>query len=225
MKDFIVTSRGVKNKVISLINDPRLTPTMDNMRHGRTQAFREKIDKNGKTHTAFMSNDKTDVIEIEPPEKHIYAELVDGEWYWLNGCCECNGEKRCWVNSYIECEEHDVCQTCGIHRSKLKEAPWGKPDGWRCEPCQDRIDSAHKSSMLLSAREYDEWGFRNLDEVECPYCNEKLTEWYRSLDENDEDRQEITCETCENKYNVAVNRSVSFDVTKIIMGQEKKELA
>lgn len=65
---------------MELIKDERLTPTMERVRSGRTQMFREK----NKNDRSFISKDNCDV-SLEHEIKSMYAELTDGKWYWVNG--------------------------------------------------------------------------------------------------------------------------------------------
>ncbi len=114
-----------------LINDKRLTPTMERVRSGRTQLFRER----NKDDRSFIGSDNCDV-SLQHEIKSMYAELIDGQWYWLNGCAECNGEERDWM-TYIECEEHDRCRTCNTNRKDIKGSVWGGKEGWQCKPCHE----------------------------------------------------------------------------------------
>ena len=77
------------------INDPRLTPDLKRTRSGSTQGF----SKPGK-----MSFDPD--FTIDPPEQHIFAELIDDQWFWVNGCAECKGEEPTYRNTYIKCVKH-----------------------------------------------------------------------------------------------------------------------
>jgi hypothetical protein len=215
MKEFIITKRGVKNKLIEKINDPRLTPTMKRTRAGSTQLFREPLDENGERKGKFADKGDPDVIDMTHSEKHVYAELVDGEWYWVNGCCECNGEKRDWVNSYIECDKHDVCSVCGISTYDEKVTTrWGNKEGWICNVCHDRQEEEHREYMLANAREYSEWEFQGLNNIECPYCNEKIEEFWKAVNCEDQNKQDVKCHTCKNTYKVTPIQSITFDIIK-----------
>lgn len=120
-----------------LIQDERLTPDLKRTRSGRTQEFRAPDKK------SFDAD-----FTIEPPEKHIYAELIDNEWYWVNGCPECNGLEPTWRNTHIKCLEHDRCVSCRIKREELKEIPWGHQNGFKCKPCADKEKAIKLKSAL-----------------------------------------------------------------------------
>ncbi len=75
--------------VKELINDDRLTPTMRRLRDGSTQLFREASKNDG----SFINSDNACVI-LKHEKRSMYAELIDGFWYWVEGCGPCKGEKR-----------------------------------------------------------------------------------------------------------------------------------
>ena len=87
------------DKKICKINDERLIGYVKRTRSGSTQVFytgtdsrdfeRYRADGGGSSHSVKM-HDKPDVINLPAPEKHYYSELIDGEWWWVNGCGECN---------------------------------------------------------------------------------------------------------------------------------------
>tara|TARA_R110000744_G_scaffold7716_1_gene26676 strand:- start:288 stop:599 length:312 start_codon:yes stop_codon:yes gene_type:complete len=96
------------------ILDSRLTPTMERIRSGRKQLFREKNVKD----MSFIRDDNCDLC-LEHENKAMYAELIDNKWYWVNGCGSCKGKGRDF-RTYIECEEHDICNSCSIPRKEIK---------------------------------------------------------------------------------------------------------
>lgn len=206
-EEYVITSRGVKNKIIGPIADPRLSVDMKRVRSGRDQLFRKK-DINNRT---FISKKNADVILV-PNEKHLYAFLYQEEWLWVNGCCECNGEKRDWVNSYIECIIHDVCRSCKTPRSEVKTC-WAGKDGWQCDVCIDSEREQRKKHLLEKAEKYNECDFSGLSKIKCPRCNDEFNEYWELIDTNNDRDQEVDCPTCEAKFYVVVNTSISFDVT------------
>lgn len=173
------------------INDERLTPTMDRVRSGSNQIFKE-----GEI-TFTLTHEK----------KSIYADLIDGEWFWVEGCGECRGEERGW-NTYIECEEHNRCRVCEIKRKDLKEIPWGGSKGWICKPCQDAKDKEIRKQAFerLNGKEPDTL---YVDEIICPHCGTKI---------NDEDLRESTkvdCHVCEGEMNLEVEWTPTYSTTVI----------
>ncbi len=188
-----------------LIENDKLTPEMERIRSGRTQLFRRKgLDNN------FTSKDNADVI-LTHENKAMYAKLIDGKWYWVSGCAECNGKPRdCW-GSYIECEKHDVCKICAKPRSDFKEAVWGGKDGWKCNSCQEVLDAEVRRAAFekLASKEYDEWDFRGTDNIVCPHCGSS----YNHDCDIPEDKEE--CRVCGGEYNVEPEYSVTFSTSVV----------
>lgn len=205
-----------QDAVVCRINDTRLTPEMERIRSGSTQLFREV---NGSRN--FTSHENADVI-LTPPEKNYYAELINGEWHWVNGCAECNGRPRSWA-SYIECDKHNVCRNCKASRDQITEAPWGGADGWQCKPCADKEHQEEKESALAAAaeKEYDEWDYRHEDEVKCPYCNTTIEdsgdgELYQALDKE----MEIECDVCDHTFLLEAESTVTWTMKRIARAGE-----
>lgn len=188
------------------INDQRLTPTMERIRSGSQQLFREiakKIDRR------FTSKENACVI-LEPPEKHIFAELIDGKWHWVNGCAACNGEPRNW-GTYIECDKHNVCRTCGAARKDVETARGGR-NGWQCGKCNDREYEAKKSAALDHAKEigHTEDDCQYEDKIICPFC---ATE--QSSDDRHESQNGIECGTCGGVFDLEIEYSPSYSTTRV----------
>ena len=213
-----------KDKKVRKINDERLTDYTKRTRSGSEQVFyqgnddrdfaRYRAEGGGREHNVIM-HDKPDTIRLQPPEKHFYAKLVDGEWWWFNGCGPCNGEPRSY-KTYIECEKHDVCRTCGKSRKEAGTA-WGGSNGWQCKTCHDVEHNAAKEDALeaFSLAEHDDSDFMFNDQVVCPHCA-------LSYDPDDmyEDT-EVTCDRCDGVYNVELDHSTSYS-TEIIGEREKQ---
>jgi hypothetical protein len=188
------------------IDDPRLTPDLIRTRSGSTQAF------------AFPETRKRTFdpdFTIQPPERHIYAELINGTWFWVNGCDECHGREGTWT-TYIKCEKHDVCHRCKTQRAKLKDVPWGHPKGFECKRCHDTRRAIEKAEALgkVAAHPYDEWDYQDLSNPTCPYCKFEFTEPCHGLwDAQDE---AVTCERCENKFEVTAETVTHFTSRRIV---------
>jgi hypothetical protein len=187
-----------KDKKIRPLNDSRLTPELIRLRSGTTQVFRE-------SHSKYENE-----ILIEPPNRHHYAELIDGVWWWVNGCAECNGKPRDWM-TYIECEEHDVCRTCRAPRSQFKDSVWGGKCGWQCKPCHDYEHAIARRKALESVaeKEYDDLDYKYNDEVVCPHCG---TEWEPDCEIPE---GEQVCEVCGGKYLCEPNYEITYNTTVI----------
>ena len=209
----------MKYAKIFKIGDKRLDSYVNRTCSGNNQVFYKDNDsrdferfraEGGNRLTNIEMHDKPDTIRIIAPEKHYYSELIDGEWWWVNGCAECNGQPRNWM-TYIECEKHDVCRTCKTPRQELKEPPWGGENGWQCKPCADKDDAALKAKKLqeVADKEYDTWDYFNTDEVTCPHCS---TEY-----KHDEtpDGGNYVCDVCEGTYSLEINHSISY-ITSVI---------
>ena len=195
------------------ILDPRLTADMERVRSGSTQLFRVLGN-----HRSFINEDNADVV-LTPPERHLYADLVNGEWHWVNGCEECNGRPRNTAKSYIECDAHNVCCTCGTPRAELKEAPWGCIDGWQCKPCADAEHEAEKAAALAampSDEDYDPWDYEGCDRIKCPYCNADIDsdDHYDAI----ENPRDITCYRCGNTFKLAGETHITWTMTKVDEG-------
>lgn len=188
-----------------LIENDKLTPEMERIRSGRTQLFRRKgLD------SAFTSRENADVI-LEHENREMYAELIDGKWYWVNGCAECNGKPRDW-GTYIECDKHNVCRTCGCTRAELTEAPWGGKNGWQCKPCAEVEHKAEKEAALADMpEEYNELNYWHEDNIKCPYCDCKFAEDHEHYDDDESD---LECPRCDNVFTVTANHSVTFTTAR-----------
>ena len=173
------------------------------LRSGKTNIWNEA--RHGKPHTNGLPE-----VRLDPPEVGLYAERIDGAWYWVSGCAKCNGSGEKY--SYSVCDKHNVCRLCSTHRSKLTEAPWGHPEGFTCKPCQDAEDADAKAAALAKVAEtdYDEWDYRNLDECKCPHCATVIhieTEDYRD--------QNMECGTCGGLFGLQIECEPSFTTTVI----------
>lgn len=96
-------------------------------------------------------------VKLDPPQKGLYAERFEDGWYWICDCPKCLGTDDPFP--YIVCDEHDRCDTCSVHRSELKEAPWGTRSGWQCKSCRAKEHEERKQEALRLAKEneHDEW--------------------------------------------------------------------
>jgi hypothetical protein len=201
-----------------LINDPRLVAYTKRIRNGRTQIFytgndhrdfeRYRAEGEPSSSSTVIMHDKPDTILIEPPEKHIYAELIEAQWFWVNGCAECNGQPRDW-GTYIECDKHNVCANCSCNRAQLTEAPWGRKHGWVCKPCAQIEDEARKAVAMarVADYEYDEWDFYCNDEITCPYCKSTIES---DCDLYSSDGDEHECHDCGNTFELTAVHKVEW---------------
>lgn len=144
-------------------------------------------------------------VRLEPPEKGLSAELIDGAWYWVCDCHHCLGIQGKW--SYIVCHEHNRCVTCSIHRDDLTDTPWGHPDGFRCKPCQEHMDEKAKREALANAAAsgHSEMDCHYQDTIICPHCAAE-----QSTDDVHADRDSEECDTCGGVYSLELEYSVSY---------------
>lgn len=144
-------------------------------------------------------------ITLEPPSKGLYAERIDGAWYWVNGCEKCSGNHD--KHSYIICDDHNRCETCGIHRSEITDTPWGTRGGWICAPCEKARSAKRKAEALQAAKEsgHQETDCYYEDTIICPYCATK-----RDSDDIHESVDGVECEVCEGVFNLEVEYTASY---------------
>jgi hypothetical protein len=181
---------------IEIINHPDLTSTMRRTRSGRTQLFREpNIDNE------FTNADNAQVI-LEHSKKSVYAELIDNEWWWVEGCAECNGDERGW-SSYIECDEHNVCRTCSKPSVEVKTR-YGGRHGWQCEVCHEEERQIKIKEGKAKMCEMEEWDFEYMDQVICPNCG--------SIHDDVYEDEDIECYLCNVTFHVEAHMSISYSV-------------
>jgi len=183
------------------INDPRLMPDLRRRRNGSAMEFYKPENRSLQSRDADVS--------IKAPRRELFADLIDGKWYWVNDCPECNGQEPKWA--YVKCTKHDVCLTCRTPRSELKEIPWGHVAGFRCKPCQDAIDATNRREALerVAGKDYDEWNYLNTDNVVCPHCETSYQP------ESGQGEGNETCQTCGGEFSVEVEYSVTYSTSVV----------
>ena len=159
---------------------------------------------------ARHKNDGLPEVRLNPPRRGLFADRIDGAWYWVCACEKCLGSGKAF--NYSPCDEHDRCVTCHCTRAELTEIPWGGCDGgWRCRPCQDRMDAERKATALAAAEakghsEDDCWA---TSKIICPYC---------ATDQSDDDRHDsakgLECGTCGGVFDLEVEWTPSYTTTK-----------
>lgn len=181
---YLLDSYGFRNNIIEKINDPRLTSDMDRTRSGPTQLFRRDYGDR-----QFTREENADVI-LKHEKREYYAEFIEGEWYWVNGCYECSGDKRDWMG-YSTCEKHDVCRSCRRDR-KSAVICWGGKEGWECNYCKEERERIELAEALEKMPEYDENDYWHKDELTCPYCGLEM-DGYEAYKYSEADSEEIKC--------------------------------
>ena len=178
---------------MELIKDNRLLPRMTRVRSGQTQIFTDP--DNGET------------MKLKHGKKSMYADLIEGKWYWIEGCGECRGEERGIRHTYIECEEHDRCRVCHTNRKDIKDIPWGGTKGWICKPCQDEKDNARREAAFekLNGEEPDT---SYEDEIICPHCGSE-----QSRDDIHESDPNMDCYVCGGEFSLEVDYTATYSTT------------
>ncbi len=215
---------------IQKIDDERLNNYVNRTRSGKTQEFYTGSDArdwdryrreqypdgpNGRYVNVEMHL-KPDTIHIEPPKRSWYAELIDGEWWWVEGCAECNGDPRDWM-TYIECDEHNVCRCCKTKSENLPEGMtrWGGRTGWICDACNTVKHEEEKQEALEKMpadEDFDAWDYQGLDEITCPYCAYEFSDSFESANDNEEEHD---CPRCDNTFTVTAVHSLTFDCSRV----------
>ena len=158
----------------------------------------------------YKKNHGLPEVRMSPPRKGLYAERIDGAWYWVCGCEMCLQSGKSW--SYVVCEEHDRCVTCRCTRDQLTEAPWGaKGGGWRCKPCDDTMKAEARAKALAAAAAsgHSEDDCCYVAEVICPYCATR-----QRMENRQESEQDIECNTCGDLYDLEVEWSPTYSTSK-----------
>lgn len=169
------------------------------MRSGSTQVWND----------ARHTSEGLPEVRMEPPQKGLFADRIDGAWYWVCGCEKCLESGKGF--NYSPCDEHDRCVTCRCTRPELKETPWGGCDGgWRCVPCQTTIHAKAKAEALAAAAakghsEADCWA---TSEIICPHCAT-----VQSRDDRYESSEGLECHVCDGVFDLEVEHSLSYTTT------------
>jgi len=130
--------------------------------------------------------------------------MTDTEQQKPKKCPTCLGiEKDRPLSMQSYCNEHNVCATCGIHRSKLTETPWGARYGaFICSPCE-KEDRARRVSERKN---------KNIDHtstycVVCPHCGYEFSDCYE-MKEGKHD-----CPECELEFDLEIEYSVTYSTS------------
>lgn len=212
---------NVEDKKVCKIDNPLLENYTKRTRGGKTQIFYTGNDsrdfdryrsEGGNAGSGATMHDKPDTLRIDPPEKNYYSELIEGEWWWINGCAECNGHPRSW-STYVECDEHNVCRRCSIPRKGIKGVVRGGQNGWICDACYE-IEHNQEKNRALSAmpEQFDDYDYHDLHEIKCPYCD---NEYFDSSDHSSAQDEEFECDRCDSKFTVTAEHTLTFNCDRI----------
>lgn len=184
------------------INDSRLTPNLNWLRSGDTTEF-----------YVVEGKKKEKSFRIKAPRQELYPELIDNVWCWVNGCSKCRGIKEKW--SYVVCYEHDRCEYCNIHRSKLTKNPWAHEYGFVCHSCEDARKAKEKQEALkkVAENDYNEFDYMYQNEIKCPHCSTIL----RQDEPSDYDGTHEICECCDGEFSIEVETQVTY--TTAVVGE------
>jgi len=182
-----------------LIKDSRLHKGLERLRSGKHQVFNKTTGRN--TNDEFI---------LTPPKLSWYAELIDDQWWWVEGCSQCLGEDRS-VYSYVECDKHNVCSECSIKRDEVKSYVWGIiGGGWKCPSCYTIKYEEVKAKALLEVSEADhpDCHFEGNDSILCPYCA------YETEGDQEYNDGAMECERCDNEFRLAINYTTTYSTYK-----------
>lgn len=164
-------------------------------RSGHTNVWNDSFHRNGLPE-----------VKLNPPQLGLYAERFEDGWYWVCGCSKCLGKDD--FLSYIVCDGHDRCETCGIHRNELKErSAWGVRGGWQCNSCYTREHEERKNTALEAARErgHSEDDCWYIDRPICPVCASEC-----SSDDMHDGEHEVTCYVCDTDFSVEIEYEARY---------------
>lgn len=149
------------------------------------------------------------ILELSPPRRGLKSELIDGAWYWVVGCEKCLGTSNGFAD-YFVCDEHNVCVDCRTNRSEIEGAVWGTKGGFRCQPCQTKLEQKLKREALekVASKDYDEWDYQNNDEIVCPHCGTS-----HEPDQPSEGKE--ICGICGGEYELNIEYSVTYSTTVV----------
>ena len=153
-------------------------------------------------------------VELEPPIKGLYAERFEDGWYWVCGCVRCLDSKD-WT--YINCDEHDTCITCGTHRRNIKGTVWGHPKSFECDVCKQKEKQQKKEAALARARELNlnEWDHYREDKIICPVCFSENS----NDDMHESGEHDIECSICDTEFIVDIEYDPKY-TSRLKEGEE-----
>lgn len=169
----------------------------DRTRNGNTNTWNDSFSRNGLPE-----------VSLDPPQKGLYAERFEDGWYWVCGCHDCLENNEPY--SYVVCEEHDRCLSCGTPRKEMTEIPWGEAYGIRCKSCADKERERAKQEAIQKAIEnnHSEYDCYAKSDVICPVCATK-----QDGDDLDHGENEIECHVCDTEFIVEVEYSAYYTST------------
>jgi len=193
------------------VQDDRLHKDLIRTRSGRTQLLRKDYGDR-----KFTSEENADVV-LTHDKKEMYVELIDDEWYWVNGCSKCEDAYNFGESySYQVCYEHDICVQCGINRDKLTETPWGHQDGFMCKDCADENDNNTRKEAFqkFEDSQLSEWDFRNNANIVCPHCGtDNGDAWEHGM--GNETNADLVCHVCDGEFSVEIEYQLSYTTSVI----------
>lgn len=148
-------------------------------------------------------------VQLEPPMRGLYAEKFEDGWFWVCGCHTCLQNNKPY--SYIVCEEHNRCVTCGTHRNDLTETPWGHRDGFQCKPCHSDQEATRKEEALeaASAKGHTEDDCFYTTEILCPVCASE----YSDDELHEAGEHDVTCAVCDSEFMVEIEYEARYTST------------
>lgn len=173
-------------------------------RAGNTSIWNDPFHKNG-----------LPVVELEPPQRGLYAERFEDGWYWVCGCVRCLDSDE-W--SYVNCDEHNTCATCNTHRDDIKGEAWGHPKGFECSECREKERMKKKEAALARAKELelDEWDHYREDKIICPVCFSENS----NDDMHEPGEHDVECHVCDTEFIVELEYDPKY-TSRLKVGEEQ----
>lgn len=119
---------------------------------------------------------------------------------------------------FNRCDKHNVCLSCGKHKSQLPQPHWCTRGGFRCGKCEEK---RIKDKIEKFQEENPDAHFDYEDEIICPHCGEKHSQdgegevFYRDGD------HDFTCGDCGNEFEVTTYIEFSYSSYKKIIERDK----
>lgn len=164
----------------------------------------EKRTRSG--HTNIWNHKDGAEVKLNPPQRGLFAKRFEDGWYWVCDCPKCLGTDDPYP--YIVCDDHDRCETCGVHRDDLQGiTAWGVRAGWQCDTCHKKEHEEQKAAALEKARErgHTEDDCYYTDTLICPVCATEC-----SSEELGSGEHDVNCYVCDTEFTVEIEYEAKY---------------
>lgn len=211
----IVNKRTPEGRIIrGIINDLRLKPGMKAVANYYQHTFVKHSEEMHKRHII------TEHFSIDTPSQSWLARLIDGHWYWVEFCPDCNGMDR-QAGDGIPCIEHNTCRVCYVSRDKASTtsigAVWGHSGGWVCNDCHDALEAERHSAAAERIAERNDEGDTEesmADKPTCPWCGEE--EEIEAERHYGCEGEVHDCDACGKRYKLTTVTMIYWDSERVI---------